>query len=131
MEIVALDQAITQTDRRKLLLRLAREFPEALRVVCEAGRVQGFNAARPGARALQLGPCLATEEAGRQLLEDARKQYPSRLIFIDVPTGNCAAVAAVEEAGLAVQRGLVRMCRGPALAEQVRALWASSGPEMG
>jgi ribosomal protein S18 acetylase RimI-like enzyme len=130
-EVLALDRTITQTDRRKLLLRLASEFPETLRVVCEAGRVEGFGAARPGARALQIGPCLAPEKAGRQLLEDARKQYFGRLVFMDVPVGNYAAVAGVEEAGLAVQRRLVRMCRGPALVEQVRALWASSGPEMG
>jgi predicted N-acetyltransferase YhbS len=130
-EVLALDRKITQTDRRKLLLRLASEFPNALRVVCEAGRVIGFVSARPGARALQVGPCLATEKAGGPLLEDARKRYSGRLAFIDVPTGNRAAIEAVEEAGLAVQRPLVRMCRGPALAEDLWALWASSGPEMG
>jgi ribosomal protein S18 acetylase RimI-like enzyme len=130
-EVLALDRTITQTDRRKLLLRWASEFPETLRVVCRAGRVEGYAAGRPGTRALQVGPCLATETAGRLLFEDARKQYPGRLVFIDVPTVNPAAVAWVEAAGFAVQRRLVRMVRGPALSEQVGALWASSGPEMG
>jgi ribosomal protein S18 acetylase RimI-like enzyme len=130
-EVLALDRTVTQTDRRKLLVRLVSEFPDTLRVVCEAGTVAGFTAARPGARALQVGPCLATETAGRQLLNDARRRYAGRPVFLDVPTGNAAAVRWVNEAGLSVQRPLVRMCRGPVPAEQVRALWASSGPEMG
>ena len=126
-----LDRAVTQTDRRKLLQRLASEFPQAMRVVRRADKLEGYSAARPGARAFQLGPCIAMGSAGKQLLDDSRRQYGGKQVFIDIPTGNVPAIRWAEESGLSVQRRLLRMCRGPAPEEQIPALWASSGPEMG
>lgn len=130
-DLLPLDRAVTCTDRTKLLVRLASEFPEGVRVVGRAGSVEGFRAARPGARALQVGPCIANGSAGQLLLEDARRLYGGMPVFIDIPTGNGPAIRWAEETGLTVQRRLLRMCRGPVLEEQIAALWASSGPEMG
>jgi GNAT superfamily N-acetyltransferase len=130
-DVCRLDQLATQTDRRKLLHRLACEFPDAGHMVKGPSGVEGFRSARPGARALQIGPCVALGTAGRLLLEDARRQYGGRGVFIDIPAGNREAVRWGEEAGLTVQRHLLRMCRGPALGERIAELWASSGPEMG
>src|SRR5262245_57283621 len=47
-----LDESVTRTNRRPLLLALFRERPKALRVVRRGGAVVGFLTARPGARAL-------------------------------------------------------------------------------
>jgi GNAT superfamily N-acetyltransferase len=130
-DLFRLDQRVTGTDRRKLLGRLVQEFPEAGGMVRRADGIEGFCLARPGARALQIGPCIALGTAGRRLLENARRTYGGRCVFIDIPTENRAAVHWAEEIGLSVQRPLLRMCRGPLPGEQMTCLWASSGPEMG
>lgn len=130
-EVLRLDRFVTRTDRRKLLQRLVSEFPEAGRIVRQPDGMAGFCAARPGTRALQIGPCLAKGSAGYPLLEDARRRYGGMPVFMDIPTENQAAVRWAEGTGLTVQRALLRMCRGPRLDEQITALWASSGPEMG
>jgi GNAT superfamily N-acetyltransferase len=130
-DMLRLDQEVTQTDRRKLLLRLASEFPQNMRVRREAGSIAGFLAARPGARALQIGPCLARGNVGRQLLEVAHRQYGGRNVFVDIPDANEPAACWALETGLTKQRRLLRMGRGKRLDEQIAALWASSGPEMG
>jgi len=129
--LVQLDQEVTRTDRRKLLLRLFAEQPGATRLVGR-GAVEGFVTERIGANAVQVGPCLArTEEAGRRLLADARHRHAGRPVFIDVAVDNRAAVRAVTELGLTVQRPLLRMGRGEPIIEDVPSLWASSGPEKG
>ncbi len=130
-EMLRIDRAVTHTDRRKLVLRLASEFPETMRILRGANATLGFCGARPGARALQIGPCLATGAAGRPLLEDVRQHYGCKQVFIDIPDDNEPAVRWALETGLIEQRPLLRMCRGRALDECVAELWASSGPEMG
>lgn len=130
-DLLRLDREATRTDRRKLLLRLMSEFPQDFRVVRGPGGIAGYGAARPGTRALQLGPCVARGAAGRQLLESARQDHGGRQVFIDIPDDNRPAVRWAEETGLTGQRRLLRMCRGPRLDERVGELWASSGPEMG
>ena len=129
--LAQLDRAITGTDRRKLLVRLAREQPQTVRVVQREGELWGFAAARRGARAWQIGPCLALGDAGPLLLADAWHRYAGQAVFIDVPAGNTAATALVEAQELKVQRHLLRMSRGMPICERVEALWASSGPEKG
>jgi hypothetical protein len=129
--VIAFDRLIAGTDRRKLLLRLFRERPEAARVILRDGVILGYAHSRPGSRALHIGPCLATAEAGPLLLRDAFEQGAGLPAFIDVPTGNTAATALAGAWGLTVQRTFLRMCRGPAPAERIELLWASSGPEKG
>jgi GNAT superfamily N-acetyltransferase len=130
-DLLMIDRETTRTDRQKLLLRLASEFPQAMRVLRGTNAIEGFRAARPGARAFQIGPCVARGPAGRQLLEDVRQQYGGEHVFLDIPDDNGPAVRWAEETGLSTQRRLLRMCRGRALDERVADLWASSGPEMG
>jgi GNAT superfamily N-acetyltransferase len=129
--VVEFDQSVTATDRRKLLLLLYTERPDATRVVQRDGAILGYALSRPGTRAVQIGPCLATAEAGPPLLRDAFRRAAGQPVFIDIPTGNPAAAALAAGQGLTVQRTLLRMCRGPAPAERVEMLWASSGPEKG
>jgi GNAT superfamily N-acetyltransferase len=128
--ILRLDRGGTRTDRRKLLERLWQERPGDMRVICWGGAV-GFLTSRPGSRAVQLGPCIATPDAARLLLADACQRMGGAPIYIDVPTRNQDAVDWVLEARFSPRRLLMRMCRGEPILEAVDLLWASSGPEMG
>ncbi len=74
-KLAALDLHVTGTDRGRLLLRLADEYPDSLRVVIEAEEIAGFLLARPGSKARRIGPCIAGERAGPLLLDDARRMY--------------------------------------------------------
>jgi GNAT superfamily N-acetyltransferase len=130
-ELAALDEGATGTDRRRLLVRLFAEDPGSVRIVRRGDGVAGFLAARPGYRALQLGPGIATAEAGPLLFADAWHRYAGQRVFLDIPVANEAAAWLAETAGLAVQRYLTRMCRGQGVGERMESLWASSGPEKG
>jgi predicted N-acetyltransferase YhbS len=129
--LIALDRAVTGTDRGRLLRRLAAERPEMLRVVERGHRVEGFLMARPGSRALQIGPCIAGPEAGVMLLNEAWHTYAGQAVLIDVPADHAGAQAMARVGGLTVQRHLMRMRRGEKLVEQLASLWASAGPEKG
>jgi hypothetical protein len=130
-ELLRIDHEVTATDRRKLLLRLFEERPAAVRVAMLAGRGEGFLTVRPGSRALQIGPCLASAAGGPLLLQDAWHRYAGQSVFIDIPAGDAKAIQLAEAQGLTVQRRLVRMGKGEPVREQIKELWASSGPEKG
>jgi len=129
--LAALDRAVTGTDRERLLRRLAAECPESLRVVVGERGVEGYILARPGSTARQIGPCIATAEAGPRLLADALGRYAGEMVYIDFPDDHAPAAALVEGSGLAPGRHLVRMGRGERVAERRDLLWASAGPEKG
>lgn len=129
--IFRLDQAISDTDRHKFLSRLLAERPDDARIVRRGDMLAGYLAVRPGANALQIGPCMAAADAGPLLFADASVRYAGRRVFIDIPLPNQTAASFAAQAGLTVQRPLVRMTRGPRVNEDVARLWASSGPELG
>jgi hypothetical protein len=126
-----LDAQVTRTDRRRVLLRLFAEQPGRVRVVQSGGRVQGFLAARPGRRAVQVGPCIASPEAGHALLTDTWRRYAGRHVFVDIPVANIWATGLAETQGLTVQRRLTRMYRGIPVVERADWLWTGTGPEKG
>jgi GNAT superfamily N-acetyltransferase len=128
-ELAALDESVTRTDRRKLLLRLFAERPGEVRAVRGPGGWRGLMAARTGFSAVQLGPCAG--EAGAALLRDTFRRHAGRRVFLDAPEGHAEARRLAEGRGLTVQRHLLRMCRGEAVVERQDLLWASSGPEKG
>lgn len=130
-ELTAFDQQMTGTPRAKLLTRLFRESPETVRVLCRADEIKGYVAMRPGANAVQIGPCVATAEAGASLLGEALDRCAGRPVFVDVPYESTGAVTLVESVGLTVQRRFTRMYRGDSVSDNVSSLWASSGPEKG
>jgi hypothetical protein len=129
--LAELDEAVTGTDRRRFLLQLFAGQPAGVRIVPGDGRPAGFLAARPGGRAVQVGPCLGSLPAGPLLLADALQRHAGQQVFVDVPLANEAATRLAEGAGLTAQRRLTRMCRGVPRCERVEWLWASSGPEKG
>jgi GNAT superfamily N-acetyltransferase len=127
----ALDLHVTGTDRGRLLLRLADEYPDSLRVAFEAGEIAGFLLARPGSKARRIGPCIAGERAGPRLLDDARRMYAGEVITMEIPIDNAPAEALAASWGLSVSGLLTRMGRGPRVKEDLGRLWASAGPEKG
>jgi GNAT superfamily N-acetyltransferase len=129
--LAALDEGVTAADRRRLLLRLFAEHPDSVRVVRHGDRLDGFLAARPGRRAVQLGPCIASREAGALLFADGWRRYAGQRVYLDVPVANAAATRMAAAQGLTVQRHLTRMCRGTPSCERGEWLWASAGPEKG
>ena len=130
-EIVAFDRRMTGTHREKMFLRLFEDSPGAVRVLCRDGRVEGFVTTRCGANASQIGPCIATGDAGAPLLRDALSRCAGGPVFIDVPRDNACALAVVATSGLKAQRHFMRMYRGDRIADCPQAIWAGSGPEKG
>jgi GNAT superfamily N-acetyltransferase len=130
-QVFKLDREITGADRSKFLSRLFSAQPDDVRIVRSGTRVVGFVAGRPGTGAWQIGPCLATSDAGPKLLSDAARRHADERVFIDVPMQNTAAANMAQEMELTVQRHLVRMCRGKPVNERTDHIWASSGPELG
>jgi ribosomal protein S18 acetylase RimI-like enzyme len=129
--VAALDKAGTQTSRLRLLQRLFAEDSDALRCVWQGRRLEGYLASRRGRLAVQLGPCIATPEAGPRLFADACRRHECQCLFVDIPVDNRAAIQWAEASGLTIQRHLTRMCRGTLVGERLQFLWASSGPEKG
>ncbi len=130
-DIIEFDHRITGTHRAKMLTRLFQEFPEFVRCVRRGSKMQGYVAARPGANAIQIGPCIATASDGPSLLSDSFRRCVGKRVFIDVPLDNVGAVRMAEAAQLTVQRCFTRMCLGERISDNVQAIWASSGPEKG
>jgi GNAT superfamily N-acetyltransferase len=133
--VLRLDWDATQTERISFLMGLYAEREEAFRIVRRGmaeRAVMGYLAWRPGANAVQIGPCMATAEpTGRLLIADACTRLGGQQVFIDVPLPNEPARRAVEFLQLAPRRELLRMVRGQPVAERVEMIWASSGPEKG
>jgi GNAT superfamily N-acetyltransferase len=130
--IIAMDRAATGTDRRTFLSRLFAEQPERMLVAVQNdGRLAGYLASRPGARAIQVGPCVGAGDAGATLLAHALHQLMGQKVFVDVPDENAASIGIVKSTGLTPQRSFVRMCRGPRVVDRPNELWACAGPEKG
>lgn len=127
--IFALDRLVTRTDRRKLLACLLAE--RGATVAVAQGEVRGYLTSRPGSSATQIGPCIADESAGPILLAHAMAEHRGSPVYIDIPMSNEPAAELARQHGLAVQRQLLRMCRGPSIHERIDDVWASSGPELG
>lgn len=129
--LLELDRRATKIDRRKFLLRWFAERPTSVFKAEADGVLRGYLATRAGSGAIQLGPCIADEEAGGQLLAHACQKLAGEQALIDVPVEREDAAQFVSGAGLAPQRSLLRMCRGPTFIDDRSLLWASSGPELG
>jgi len=130
-DIIEFDKVITGTNREKMLIRLFEEFPQGLRTLRRQGRIEGYATMRPGANAVQIGPCVAATNAGPALLCDALDRCAGKYVFIDIPLDNTGAVSVAESGGLGIQRCFTRMYRGKKVTDTIQALWASSSPEKG
>ena len=130
-DMIGFDRQMTGTNRAKMLSLLFKEFPENTRIRTLHDKIDGFITMRPGANAVQIGPCAATMNAGPALLSDALKRCAGKAVFVDIPTGNVHAVKIAESSGLKIQRCFMRMCRGERIKDNIQTIWAGSGPEKG
>jgi GNAT superfamily N-acetyltransferase len=130
-DMIEFDKQMTGTNRAKMLSMLFREFPENIRVLTHHDEIEGFITMRPGANAVQIGPCIATMNAGPALLSDTLNRCSGKPIFVDMLTDNVYAVKIAESCGLRIQRHFLRMYRGERIKDDTKTLWASSGPEKG
>ncbi len=129
-QVCRFDAAITCAYRSNMLRKLPRQRSR-FRIIENNGTIDGYISLRPGARAFQIGPCLATAACGGLLFDWAFFWTQTAPVYVDIPEDNRAPIAAAEAIGLRVQRTLTRMCRGPRPAERSELIWASSGPEKG
>jgi len=129
--MIEFDRQVTGTNREKMLNNLFQEFSENTRIVTYRDKIDGFITMRPGANAVQISPCTASINAGPALLSYALRGCAGKAIFVDIPTGNVPAVKIAESSGLKIQRRFTRMCRGERIKDDVKMIWASSGPEKG
>jgi hypothetical protein len=130
--VLALDRQITGTDRRRLLIRLFEERPEAWRVSVVGDGVLGYSTWRPGSRAVQMGPAVAMDSrVGSALADTALAACQGQPIFVDIPIDNAGAMAWADSHTLRVQRRFTRMRRGRPVDDQPQRIWASSGAEKG
>jgi GNAT superfamily N-acetyltransferase len=129
--IIEFDKRMTGTNRAKMLSRLFEEFPEDIHALWHGDKIEGFIITRPGANAIHIGPCIATTDAGSVLLSDALNRCAAESVFIDIPLDNAGAVRVAESGTLRIQRYFMRMYRGERVKDNIKALWAGSGPEKG
>jgi GNAT superfamily N-acetyltransferase len=130
-DMIAFDRQTTGTNRVKMLVRLFKEFPQNTRILSRDDKIDGFITMRPGANAIQIGPCIATMDTGPALLSDALNRCEGKAVFVDIPADNVHAVRIAESGGLKIQRRFTRMCRGERIKDDVKTIWAGSGPEKG
>jgi len=131
--IVALDRFATGTDRSRLLARLLDEFPDTSLVAeREDGALDGFVFWRPGTKAWQIGPCIASsDEAGTKMFNEVFRRHAGESVFMDVPYDNAPAMRMARKHGLEPLRDFMRMYKGTPITDRPQAIWASSGPEKG
>ena len=130
-DMIEFDRRMTGTNRAKMLRLLFEEFPRNTRIVTLNEKIDGFITMRPGANAFQVGPCTATTNSGPALLSDALNRCAGQAVFVDIPSGNVHAVKIAGSGGLKIQRRFMRMCRGERIKDNIKAIWAGSGPEKG
>jgi len=130
-DMIEFDRQMTGTNRAKMLSLLFKEFPQNTRILTHYDKIDGFITVRPGANAAQIGPCVAAMNAGPALLSDALNRCAGKAVFVDIPAGNVHAVKIAESSGLKIQRGFTRMCRGERIKDNIKTIWAGSGPEKG
>ena len=130
-DLIEFDRRMTGRERVKMLGRLFEEFPENIRIVRRADEMEGFITMRPGANAVQIGPCTATPDAGSVLLCDGFNRCAGETVFVDIPLDNTEAVKVAESNGLTIQRSFTRMSWGRKAIDNAEASWASSGAEKG
>ena len=130
-DIIEFDKVMTGTNREKMLIRLFGEFPQGLRTLRRQDEIEGYATVRPGANAVQIGPCVAVLHVGPALLSDALSRCAGKHVLVDIPLHNEGAVNIAESSGFEIQRRFTRMRRGERVCDNVEALWAGSGPEKG
>ena len=129
--VVAQDRAIFGADRRVLLEKLRRCWPEYAFVVGDGG-IDGYAFGRMGHAFEHIGPLVASDEAAaRHLVNAYLSAFSDRSFIIDVPVLPSWA-AWLESTHFTLQRPFIRMCHGKQPFEaRHHEMFAITGPEFG
>jgi GNAT superfamily N-acetyltransferase len=130
-EVLAMDEAVTKTQREKFVRRLFESAPRQARKFAPGGLMKGYVLGRPGANAWYVGPLQGSPGAALNLALDAARRFTGQPVYLDVPVDHPEALALAMSLGLKVQRSLLRMTRGRRILENLRMFWTSGGPEKG
>jgi GNAT superfamily N-acetyltransferase len=129
--VVSLDAEVFGVARPEVIRYLQNAEPRRALVAKSTGRLVGFALARPGRRALHLGPVTAQRAEVAQALVSRALAGANGPIVIDVPDHQDRFQAWLTSAGFVPVRPFTRMLRGTAaLGDSARA-FAVAGPELG
>ncbi len=128
--IFEFDQRGTRTRRTKLVRRLCAESTPTV-AINDKGHVAGFITRRLGRLSTQIGPCIGSLADAVSLLRRELEAHRGQPVIIDIPVDRIHLNAVAEQAGLTVQRSLLRMYRGEPVLENSALFQISSGAELG
>jgi GNAT acetyltransferase-like protein len=127
--IVAIDATAFGAPRRFLLENLYRRAPQLAFVTDD---LTGFVLARPGQRAMQIGPIVAVNEAAAAALLDAALGASAGTVFLDLIDRWDAVKHGLERRRFAMQRPFLRMgLHRAAPFGDPDCLFVVAGPEFG
>jgi len=129
--VIDLDAEVFGAPRPEIIRYLQNAEPRRAVVAKSTGRLVGFALARPGRRALHLGPVTAQRvEVAQALVSRALAGYRGTIVM-DVPDRQDRFQAWLTSIGFVSVRPFTRMLRGgDALGDPTRA-FAVAGPELG
>jgi GNAT superfamily N-acetyltransferase len=129
--VIALDTEVFGVPRPEVLSYLQNAEPRRAVVAKSTGRLVGFALARPGRRALHLGPVTAQRAEIAQALVSRALSGAKEPIVIDVPDRQDRFQAWLTSAGFVSVRPFTRMLRGAAALGDAGRAFAVAGPELG
>ena len=129
--VISLDAEVFGAPRPEIMSYLQNAEPRRAVVAKSTGRLVGFALARPGRRALQLGPVTANRaEIAQALVSRALAGFKGTIV-IDVPDHQDRFQAWLTSAGFVPVRPFTRMLRGAAAFGDPGRAFAVAGPELG
>ena len=129
--VIDLDAEVFGVPRAAVVGYLQNAAPQRAVVAKSAGRLVGFVLARPGRRALHLGPITANRAEIAQALVSRALAGVKGPIVIDVPDGQDRFQAWLTSVGFLPVRPFTRMLRGRAELGDPKRTFAVAGPELG
>ncbi|MGV9246325.1 GNAT family N-acetyltransferase [Streptomyces sp. NPDC003710] len=112
--VIAYDSVCYPADRPRFLEHWLTAPEHRVFVRCEDDRLTGYAVIRPACDGLRIGPLFAdTADDADALFTTLTARVAGRLVAIDVPEPNTAAVGLAERAGLTPSFETARMYTGP------------------
>jgi len=132
-EICKIDRQSFGADRTAMLKLLSHQSCAQPVIVNTDGNACGYAMARPGSRAIYVGPIVSTNLLRRSsLLDSMVGQFPGRSIYVDLYKGSSASSDILSAKGFVKQRDLTRMYWGrTSRAGLSPSIFAIAGPEIG
>ena len=133
-DIYEIDRSAFGVDRATMLESLLEHSSvDPFTVRDAAGRVCGYALARPGSRAMYIGPIVSFDPLLTPALIDRMVgQFPDQAIYIDFHRGSAADSSLLSSRGFAKQRELTRMYWGkPNSVGLSHSIFSIAGPEIG